>query len=71
MSYKSIRDRMVEKYGAICMMEQSGIRYVPVEERKKLAGYRKENELITYHHIKPKSKGRKRNRRKWNIIKMV
>jgi len=39
------------------MMEESGIRCIPVEERQTIMGYRKENELVTYHHIIPKAKG--------------
>ena len=56
-SNKSIKDKMVLKYGKICMMEEAGIRYVPVEERRKIKGYRKTDEQITYHHLKPKCKG--------------
>ena len=70
-SNKSIRDKMIEKYGKICMMEAAGIRSVPVEERRKIKGYKKIDESITYHHLQPKCKRWKGNRREWSIIKMV
>lgn len=69
MSNKNIRDRMIEKFGEICMMEQSGIRCIPVEERRTIKGYRVENELITYHHIKPKSKGGKETEENGLLLK--
>ena len=56
-SNKSIRDRMIEKYGKICMMEEAGIRKIPIEERRRLKGYKKIDDTITYHHLRPKSKG--------------
>ena len=56
-SNKSIREKMIEKYGKICMMEEAGIRCIPVEERKKIKGYKKIDEKITYHHLRAKCKG--------------
>lgn len=68
-SNKHIRELMEQKYGKICFMEEAGIRYIPVEERIKLKGYRKTDEKITYHHLRRKSRGRTSNRREWCIIK--
>lgn len=56
-SNKSIRELMIKKYGEKCMMEEAGIRYIPVEERRKIKGYKKIDETITYHHMKRKCKG--------------
>lgn len=56
-SNKSIREKMEQKYGKKCMMEEAGIRFIPVEERRKIKGYRKTDEKLTYHHLKPKCKG--------------
>ena len=33
---KAIRQLIERKYGKICMMEEAGIRYIPVEERRKI-----------------------------------
>ena len=56
-SNKAIKEIMMQKYGKICMMEEAGIRFVPVEERRKIKGYRKTDEQITYHHLRPRCKG--------------
>ncbi len=56
---KKIRKRLIQKYGNICMMEEAGIRKIPLSERKKIKGYKSSQEMITYHHIKPvREKGR-------------
>ena len=55
-SNKSIRQLMERKYGKKCMMEEAGIRYIPVEERR-IKGYKKTDEQITYHHLRPRSNG--------------
>lgn len=54
-SNKGIRKAMINKYGKICFMEAAGIRQIPKEERKKIKGYKKTDEKLTYHHIVPKS----------------
>lgn len=54
---KGIRERLEKIYGPGCMVERAGIRYIPVEKRRKIKGYKKTDEKITYHHIKEKSKG--------------
>ena len=66
-SNKRIKEIMMKRYGKICMMEEAGIRCIPVEERRDLRGYRRTDETITYHHIYPKSKRWASYRRKWCI----
>lgn len=39
------------------MIEELGIRYIPREERRKIKGYTKYDDCLTYHHIKEKHKG--------------
>ena len=56
---KGIKNLMIHKFGKKCMMEEAGIREIPQEERKKIKGYKKIDEKLTYHHIIPKSKGGK------------
>lgn len=56
-SNKTIRELMEKKYGKRCMMEAAEIRHIPVSERKKIKGYRKTQEQLTYHHIIERSKG--------------
>lgn len=66
-SNRHIKEIMMKKYGKICMMEASGIRCIPMEERRKLKGYQTNQETITYHHLRPRSKRRSSNRRKWSV----
>lgn len=70
-SNKKIKEAMIRKYGAKCMMEEAGIRYIPAEKRRRITGYKKSDEVLTYHHLKPKSKGRTSNRRKWSNNKKL
>lgn len=70
-SNKRIKEIMMKRYGKICMMEEAGIRYIPVEERRDLKGYRKTDETITYHHIIPRCKRRSCYRREWRIIEKL
>lgn len=70
-SNKGIRKAMINKYGKICFMEAAGIRQIPKEERKKIKGYKKTDEKLTYHHIRPKALGRASNRRKRSYIKEI
>lgn len=65
-SNRTIRRLMEKKYGKICMMEAAGIRCIPVEERKRLNGYKSNQEALTYHHLRPRSKRRTSNRREWS-----
>lgn len=57
---KSARKKLEKIFGKICMIEAAGIRYIPKEERRKLKGYSKNHNQITYHHIKEKHSGGKR-----------
>ena len=66
---KGIRKLMEKLYGNKCMIEEAGIRCIPVEERKKIKGYKKFQEKITYHHIKEKSKGGKKTVENGALIK--
>ena len=54
---RSVRELMEQKYGSKCMMEEAHIRKIPVSERRKIKGYKKTDEQITYHHLIRKSKG--------------
>lgn len=56
-SNRDIRQLMEQIYGSRCMMEEAGIRKVPIEQRRKIKGYKKVEEQITYHHLRRRSKG--------------
>lgn len=56
---KKARQKLERLYGKICMVEAANIRYIPVEQRRKIRGYTKYDDIITFHHIKEKSKGGK------------
>ena len=66
---KGIKKLMIHKFGKKCMMEEAGIREIPQEERKKIKGYKKIDEKLTYHHIIPKSKGGKATEENGAILK--
>lgn len=66
---KSIRKKMEKIFGRKCMIEEAGIRYIPVEERRKIKGYKRFQERITYHHIKEKQNGGKRTIENGALIK--
>lgn len=68
---RGIRRRLEQIFGKICMIEELGIRKIPKAKRKKIAGYKKYDDEITYHHIKEKSKRRKNYLRKWSSIKRI
>ena len=57
-SNKAVKERLIERYGAECFIERlklrdtSGLRYTGSGQRKKM-------KMLTYHHIKEKSKGGK------------
>lgn len=68
-SNKGAREQLIRKYGAKCMMESAGIRKVPIELRKKLKGYRKSQEILTYHHIKPVREGGKATEENGAVLK--
>lgn len=46
-------------FGKICFIEKLGIRYIPPKDRKKLKGYSKYDDVITYHHIQERHTGGK------------
>lgn len=56
-SYRSIKQKLESIFGKICMIEELGIRYIPMDERRKLKGYTKYDNVLTYHHIKEKHLG--------------
>lgn len=56
-SNQSAKRKLEMIFGKICMIEASGIRYVPINKRKKIKGYKKCDDEITYHHIKERVKG--------------
>lgn len=59
MGYKGIRRRMAQVYKNVCMMEASGIRYIPKNKRIRIKGYKKSQEQLTYHHLVKKENGGK------------
>lgn len=66
---KGIRKKMEKIFGKKCMIEEAGIRYIPVEERRKIKGYKRFQERITYHHIKEKQHGGKKTIENGALIK--
>lgn len=56
---KSARRELERIFGKICMVEAAGIRYIPKEKRKKIKGYSRYDDVITYHHIHERAKGGK------------
>ncbi len=68
-SNKEAREQLIKKYGAKCMMEMAGIREVPVELRRRIKGYKKAQEMLTYHHIKPIREGGKATEENGAVLK--
>ena len=58
-SNKSARQELERLFGKKCMIEELGIRYIPKKERRKIKGYTKYDECLTFHHIKEKHNGGK------------
>lgn len=58
-SNRTARQRLERIFGKICMIEQLGIRYIPKDERKKIKGYTKYDDMLTYHHIEERQFGGK------------
>lgn len=56
-SNKTARERLEKIFGKICFIEELGIRNIPKEQRRKIKGYTKYDDVITYHHIKERHKG--------------
>lgn len=53
------KKQLIQQFGKICMIEEAGIRKIPISVRRKIKGYKKTEEMLTFHHIVPKSKGGK------------
>lgn len=68
-SNKGARQSLIRKFGRICMIEAAGIRKIPVSERKKIKGYKKYQEQITYHHLTPVRDGGKTTEENGALIK--
>ena len=47
-----VRKRMEDIFGKICMIEEAGIRKIPVEDRMKIKGYKVYDEQIPYKRKK-------------------
>lgn len=58
-SNKTARQQLEKVFGKICMIEAAGIRYIPKEKRRKIKGYTRYDDILTYHHIHEKAKGGK------------
>lgn len=58
-SNKTVRRNLEKLFGKRCMLEASGIRYVPRHERIRIKGYKKIQEEVTYHHLIKKEYGGK------------
>ena len=58
-SNRSARQELERIFGKKCMIEALGIRYIPSKERRKIKGYTKYDDYLTYHHIKEKHDGGK------------
>lgn len=56
---KGARSLLIQIFGNECMIEKLGIRKIPIEKRKRIKGYKKTQETITYHHIHKREKGGK------------
>ena len=59
MSNNGARRELERLFGKICFIEKLGIRYIPPKERKKIKGYSKYDDLLTYHHIHERHLGGK------------
>lgn len=68
-SNKRIRTKMEKIYGKKCMIEELGIRYIPSKTRRNIAGYKKWQDQIQYHHIRMKSKGGKATLENGSLLK--
>ena len=56
-SNREVRQELERVFGKVCMIEELGIRYIPKDKRRKLKGYTKFDDTLTYHHIKEKHFG--------------
>lgn len=53
------KNRLIQKFGKICMVEEAGIRKIPRAVRIKIKGYKMSDDMITFHHLVPRRKGGK------------
>ena len=53
------KNRLIQKFGKICMVEEAGIRKIPRAVRIKIKGYKMSDDMITFHHLIPRRKGGK------------
>lgn len=67
---KTIKDKMKKKYGEECMIEAADIRYIPNYINLKGEGRSKEDNRLTYHHLKPVCERWGNNYRKRSSNKM-
>lgn len=58
-SNKSARQELERLFGKICFIETLGIRYIPKNQRKRIKGYTKYDDVLTYHHIEERQNGGK------------
>jgi len=58
-SNKSAKQRLIELYGPECFIDKLGFRKFEKPVHYTSTGQRKRMEMLTYHHIVPKSKGGK------------
>ena len=68
-SNKSARQELERLFGKKCMIEELGIRYIPKKERRKIKGYTKYDECLTFHHIKEKHNGGKATAENGALVK--
>lgn len=59
MGNSEARKELERIFGKICFIEKLGIRYIPPKERKRIKGYTKYDDMLTYHHIVEKQNGGK------------
>lgn len=60
MSYKSVKNRLIKRYGKECFIEKLHLRQPEDKPQKyKSHGQFKRMKQLTYHHIVPKSEGGK------------
>ena len=68
-SNKSARQELERLFGKKCMIEELGIRYIPKKERRRIKGYTKYDDCLTFHHIKEKHNGGKATPENGALIK--
>lgn len=68
-SNKGVRQALIRKFGKICMIEEAGIRKIPLSQRRKLKGYKKSDDQITYHHLRAKRNGGKATEENGALVK--